>query len=119
MANRRYSGQLYYSEPGPDHMDFPTLIVRDSALVFVVASVTADHGRWEVDAGKHAELQPDGSYLARDIWATQDGVRCSDPWTIRLRVVEEVEDEFICLKGEITEGGQTGYFDGELEAVKA
>ena len=75
MLKRRYAGELYYVQPGPDHMDFSTLILRDGVLVFVVASVTVDHGRWEVDAGKHAELQPDGTYLARDIWAFKDGVK--------------------------------------------
>ena len=115
MTPRKYSGRLYYEESN-DYLDIKTFIVRREEIAFSLASVTQEHKRWEADSGRPAILQADGSYLAKQIQARQNGVS-APPWDIVFHIPKEL-GEFIEVYGTMLEKGSYSYkFSGELEEI--
>lgn len=117
MNPRRYSGKLYYEGSDIEHLDVTEFIIRDKEIGFSVASVTIEHGRWEAETGKPAILQPDESYLSKQVLAKKSNVIASCPWDIVFRVHHEDPGSCIEVSGEVVEGVNRCPFEGELTGV--
>lgn len=114
MKHKRYKGRLYYD--AIEYLDVESFIVRDDEVAFLLASVTAEHGRWQAESGKPAKLQANGDYLAAGVGASKSGTPAADPWDIRFRIGAVDADGYLEVSGELTEAGRTFAFEGELEA---
>ena len=114
MTLRRYSGKLYYDDN--DHLDVLAFIVRDNEIAFSLASVTQEHGRWDAESGRTAILQPDGSYLAKQVQAHKSGVTAAFPWDITFHITHEDFGKAIEVSGTLIESGKPYEFEGELDA---
>ncbi|MDV6345036.1 hypothetical protein [Nitrosomonas sp. Is37] len=117
MKPKQYSGKLYYDDLIA-HVEIIAFIIRESEIGFSLASVTSEHGRWVAESGEPALLQPDGSYLAQNVYASSNGTRASDPWDIVFRIKHKEIGQYIEISGELHEGGEIYEFGGELEAVQ-
>lgn len=116
MNPRRYFGKLYY-EDGEEYLDVLAFIIRENDIGFSVASVTIEHGRWEAETGKPAILQPDGSYLSKQVLAKKSNVIASCPWDIVFQVNYEDHGSFVEVSGELIEAGIRYQFEGELKGA--
>ena len=114
MTLRHYSGRLYYD--GNEYLDVLAFIVRDKEIAFSLASVTQEHGRWDAESGRTAILQPDGSYLARQVQAHNGGVAADFPWDITFHITYEDLAKTIKVSGTLVEGEEPYEFEGELDA---
>lgn len=112
-STRRYSGKLYYVG-NEEFLDVAALIVREGEISFSLASVT-EFGRWNAASGSIANIQPDGTFVAREI-AMTNGVR-SELWDIRFGIDFEEIGQAIELSGDVSRGAETYSFSGELEPL--
>ena len=113
LMTRRYKGKLFYTGSN-DYLDITALIIRPDEIGFSLASVS-ELGRWEAESGKVALLQPDGSYLAKGVKASQQRTAASNPWDIVFRIEHEVPGEAVEISGELWDVGECP-FEGELDA---
>lgn len=115
---RRFAGKLYYSGPGSDYLDVTTFIIRGDEIAFSLASVTQEYGCWVADSTQTAILNhSNGTYLAKNVNATQQGISLSSPWNIAFTIKDGEDEKYIEVEGVLIEEGIAYNFDGELEAV--
>ena len=114
MTSRRYSGELYYNVL-PGRLIITNFIIRENEIGFSLVSATGEHGRWEAESGKPALIQSDGSYVAKNVNATNNGETLSHPWDIVFRIEDENIGHDIEVSGELRENGETYEFEGELK----
>lgn len=114
LMTRRYKGKLFYTGSN-DYLDIAALIIRPDEISFSLASVS-ELGRWEAESGKVALLQPDGSYLAKGVKASQQRTAASIPWDIVFRIESEELGRVVELTGSVWERASEGPFEGELDA---
>jgi hypothetical protein len=107
-----FSGRLYYDDDTKEHLDVSSFILRDKEVAFSLASVSIEHGRWDVSG--IALLQDDGSYVAKRLLASKMKVSADNPWDIVFRA-DVIEKDLLLVEGYILEGGNRFEFEGELE----
>jgi hypothetical protein len=117
MSTIKYAGKLYYSYPGNDHLDVSAFIIRGNEIAFALASVTQEHGRWEANSGHTATVLNDGTFLAKGIPASKLGVPSAFPWDIKFKLEKLDGGKSLDVSGELTEGGISYNFSGELESA--
>jgi len=117
MNARTYAGKLFYGKSN-DHLEVQAFIVREREVAFSLASVSAEHQRWQAESGVVAKQREDGAFVAEHVNATQQGVGLASPWKIVFLLVAESLGSHIEIEGEIFDSGVPYYFSGELECVQ-
>jgi hypothetical protein len=113
----RYAGRLSYEGSRTDFVDVQSLLVRTASIAYSLASVTKKYGRWSTGSGSPALLQPDGTYLAKGVSATQHGMSAAYTWDIRFKILAEMPGEYIGIGGYIQEAHAESRFSGELDSI--
>lgn len=111
-GRRSYRGRLYYEAPSREHLEFKTFIMRGGEIGFSAVSITADYGAWQVSGT--AKRQADGSFLAKGVLATTQGVKGDNPWDMRFNVHVN-SDEALSVSGVVKARDGEIAFEGELE----